>query len=406
MGTLLKSFAMQGSVATLIFILLGQKGIQGLSNNTDEISLSKKAGSRGARNGGYCQTQADCRNPALDCVRSASGDQWGTCMDLWDLRRECTSNADCMNGYTCLPHPSFYRPYCKASVPSEIGTGDINCCHDRDCPLDPTGTYNYCGTKALDPTGVYCHLNDPCENQCLQETCVPVRDECQTDANCPLQTITINNIVKQAPRKCVKKPTTGKKCCTHPKSNCCTDRDCRQGQICCTKYQPPQQCEPCIDPTGEEGCLDPPGIHCVKSTVDCQPCQTTTTNEIYDGCLDPTGVYGCLDPTGTYCVPPQEGSQGCKPCKTNPLDPTGVYDGCLDPTGVYCVPMDGRGKRSIQYSMDQFTPQVKRKLDPTGIYRVCEAVQQIQADKQYPARYPPDNWTKPKNSCGNGNMNY
>jgi len=450
------------STATLIFILLGQKGIQGReiksgsipvelsSNYTDKIRLK-----RGARNGGYCQTQADCRNPALDCVPGTpSGGQWGTCMDLWDLRRECTSNADCMNGYTCLPHPSFYRPYCKASVPSEIGTGDINCCHDRDCPLDPTGTYNYCGTKALDPTGVYCHLNDPCENQCLQETCVPVRDECQTDANCPLQTITINNIVKQAPRKCVKKPTTGKKCCQHPKSNCCTDRDCRQGQICCTKYQPPQQCEPCIDPTGEEGCLDPPGIHCVKSTVDCQPCQTTTTNEIYDGCLDPTGeycvpkkeqcekcldptgVYGCLDPTGTYCVPPQEGSQGCKPCKTKPLDPTGVYDGCLDPTGVYCVLRNNtsgqqcqkcldptgvygcldptgvycippsRGERSIQYGMDQFTPQVKRKLDPTGIYRVCEAVQQIQADKQYPARYPPDNWTKPKNSCGNGNMNY
>merc|ERR1711945_36909 len=211
-------------------------------------------------------------------------------------------------------------------------------------------------------------------------------DECQTDANCPLQTITINNIVKQAPRKCVKKPTTGKKCCTHPKSNCCTDRDCRQGQICCTKYQPPQQCEPCIDPTGEEGCLDPPGIHCVKSTVDCQPCQTTTTNEIYDGCLDPTGEYcvpkkeqceKCLDPTGVYCVLRNNTSgQQCQKC----LDPTGVY-GCLDPTGVYCIP-PSRGERSIQYGMDQFTPQVKRKLDPTGIYRVCEAVQQIQADQQ------------------------
>ena len=41
-----------------------------------------------------------------------------------------------------------------------------------------------------------------------------------------------------------------------------------------------------------------------------------------------------------------------------------------------------------------------------NIFRVCEAVQQIQADQQYPARYPPDNWTKPKKSCGNGNMNY
>merc|ERR1711945_20636 len=163
MGTLLKSFAMQGSVATLIFILLGQKGILGLSNNTDEISLSKKAGSRGARNGGYCQTQADCRNPALDCVPSTSGGQWGTCMNLWDLYRECTSNADCMNGYACQPHPTFYRPYCKGIVKSSSGENEKNCCQDTDCPLDPTGTYSYCGTKPLDPTGVYCQ-------KCLDST--------------------------------------------------------------------------------------------------------------------------------------------------------------------------------------------------------------------------------------------
>merc|ERR1711945_54826 len=254
-------------------------------------------------------------------------------------------------------------------------------------------------------------------------------DECQTDANCPLQTITINNIVKQAPRKCVKKPTTGKKCCTHPKSNCCTDRDCRQGQICCTKYQPPQQCEPCIDPTGEEGCLDPPGIHCVKSTVDCQPCQTTTTNEIYDGCLDPTGEYcvpkkeqceKCLDPTGTYCVPPQEGSQGCKPCKTKPLDPTGVYDGCLDPTGVYCVPQRTPPaslfrERSQMDGLDMLTPANKRQLDPTGIYRVCAAYPPIDdyPAAQNPRRLQPTGFpTGPvgppwvHRSCGQGMMDY
>ena len=142
------------------------------------------------------------------------------------------------------------------------------------------------------------------------------------------------------------------RCCNHPKRNCCTDKDCHQGQVCCTKYQPPQKCAPCIDTTGVEGCLDPPEIHCVKSEG-CQPCQAS---------LDPTGEYnGCLDPTGVYCVPKKE---QCNQC----LDPTGVY-GCLDPTGVYCIPMDGRGKRSIQYLMDQFTPQVQRKLDPTGIYR-------------------------------------
>ena len=212
------------------------------------------------------------------------------------------------------------------------------------------------------------------------------------------------------------------RCCQHPKSNCCTDKDCHQGQVCCTKYQPPQKCAPCIDTTGEEGCLDPPEIHCVKSEG-CQPCQASLdpTGE-YNGCLDPTGVYcvpkkeqcnqcldptgvyGCLDPTGTYCVPPHEGSQGCKPCKTKPLDPTGVYDGCLDPTGVYCLPKDCKacktkpldptgvydgcldptgvycvpqrtppaslfGERSQMDGLDMLTPANKRQLDPTGIYR-------------------------------------
>ena len=84
--------------------------------------------------------------------------------------------------------------------------------------------------------------------------------------------------------------------CKHPKTQCFTDRNCPQGQICNTKYDNPQ------------------GSTCQQ-------------------CLDPTGVYGCLDPTGTYCVKQSEGSQSCKPCKTKPLDPTGVYDGCL---GMYC----------------------------------------------------------------------
>merc|ERR1712064_243501 len=320
MGTLLKSFAMQGSVATLIFILLGQKGIQGLSNNTDEISLSKKAGSRGARNGGYCQTQADCRNPALDCVPSPSGGQWGTCMDLWDLRRECTSNADCMNGYTCNPHPSFYRPYCKATAPSS-GSNDKNCCQDSQCPLDPTGTYRYCGTKPLDPTGIY-----SC-NKCLDPT----------------------GIYQQ----CVKDVKTGVRFCKHPKTQCFTDRNCPQGQTCNTKYDNPQgsTCQKCLDPTGVYGCLAPTG-QCVpprEGGQDCKPCKTKP--------LDPTGVYdGCLDPTGVYCIAKKP---ECKACKTKPLDPTGVYDGCLDPTGVYCVASQG------------CNPCQLKPLDPTGVYDGC-----------------------------------
>jgi len=378
------------STATLIFILLGQKGIQGV-----EI----KSGSRGARNGGLCQTQADCRNPALDCVPSASGGQWGTCMDLWDLRRECTSNADCMNGYACQPHPSFYRPYCKAAQPSS-GNDDINCCNDRDCPLDPTGTYNYCGTKALDPTGVYCHLNCPGDNQCLQEQCVPVIDECQTNANCPLQTVTVNQNVYKVPQKCVRCPINKKKYCKHPKTTCYTDRNCPQGQTCCTKYEDQQECQPCLDESGGYGCLDPTGIYCVKpheGSQGCKPCKTKP--------LDPTGVYdGCLDPTGIYCVLRNNTSPGqqCKICQ----DPKGV-SGCLDPTGVYCLPryIPGRGKRSIQNGLDQLTPVNKRQLDPTGIYRVCEAP--IQLDQQYPNRMPPDNWHTPhQRSCGNGMTNY
>ena len=117
--------------------------------------------------------------------------------------------------------------------------------------------------------------------------------------------------------------------CKHPKTTCYTDRNCPQGQTCCTKYEDQQECQPC---------------------------------------LDESGGYGCLDPTGIYCIPPHEGSQGCKPCKTKPLDPTGVYDGCLDPTGVYCVPKPSRDKRSIRNVLDQLTPANKRQLDPTGIY--------------------------------------
>merc|ERR1711945_79950 len=361
--TLLKSFAMQGSVATLIFILLGQKGIQGLSNNTDEISLSKKAGSRGARNGGYCQTQADCRNPALDCVPSPSGGQWGTCMDLWDLRRECTSNADCMNGYTCNPHPSFYRPYCKATAPSS-GSNNKNCCQDSQCSLDPTGTYNYCGTKPLDPTGIYCNqcldptgvygCLDPTgvycvapktppaaraarephvyDDQRMQENCIPLKDECQQATNCPLDPTGIY-------QQCVKDVKTGFRFCKHPKTQCFTDRNCPQGQTCNTKYDNPQgsTCQKCLDPTG---------VYCIAKKPECKACKTKP--------LDPTGVYdGCLDPTGVYCV----ASQGCNPCQLKPLDPTGVYDGCLDPTGIYCNQcLDPTG--------------VYGCLDPTGIYCV------------------------------------
>merc|ERR1712064_54735 len=436
MGTLLKSFAMQGSVATLIFILLGQKGIQGLSNNTDEISLSKKAGSRGARNGGYCQTQGDCRNPALDCVPSPSGGQWGTCMDLWDLRRECTSNADCMNGYTCNPHPSFYRPYCKATAPSS-GSNNKNCCQDSQCSLDPTGTYNYCGTKPLDPTGIYCNqCLDPTgvycvapktppaaraarephvyDDQRMQENCIPLKDECQQATNCPLDPTGIY-------QQCVKDVKTGFRFCKHPKTQCFTDRNCPQGQTCNTKYDNPQgsTCQKCLDPTGVYGCLAPTG-QCVpprEGGQDCKPCKTKP--------LDPTGVYdGCLDPTGVYCV----ASQGCNPCQLKPLDPTGVYDGCLDPTGfygcldptgiycvssqghngqgckscktkrldptgIYCVPKPSRTPpaRFFQNGLDMLTPRAQHKeLDPTGIYRVCEAFPPIRADPQYPHRMPPD----------------
>merc|ERR1711945_80329 len=500
--TLLKSFAMQGSVATLIFILLGQKGIQGLSNNTDEISLSKKAGSRGARNGGYCQTQADCRNPALDCVPSPSGGQWGTCMDLWDLRRECTSNADCMNGYTCNPHPPFYRPYCKATAPSS-GSNDKNCCQDSQCPLDPTGTYRYCGTKPLDPTGIYsCNkcldptgvygCLDPTgvycvapktppaaratrephvyDDQRMQENCIPLKDECQQAANCPLDPTGIY-------QQCVKDVKTGVRFCKHPKTQCFTDRNCPQGQTCNTKYDNPQgsTCQKCLDPTGVygclaptgqcvppreggqdckpcktkpldptgvyDGCLDPTGVYCVASQG-CNPCQLKPLDPtgVYDGCLDPTGiycvpinyspsikpldptgiycnscldptgVYGCLDPTGVYCVSSHGYSQqGCKSCKTKPLDPTGVYDGCLDPTGIYCVPKPSRTPpaRFFQNGLDMLTPRAQHKeLDPTGIYRVCEAFPPIRADPQYPHRMPPDRYTGPHVSCGNGMMDY
>jgi len=454
---------MKRSATNLIFTLLGLKGIQGFevksgfipvehsSNNTDEIGLSKKAvpsaRSRGARNGGFCQTQADCRNPALDCVPSASGGQWGTCMNLWDLYRECTSNADCMNGYACQPHPTFYRPYCKGIVKSSSGENEKNCCQDTDCPLDPTGTYSYCGTKPLDPTGVYCqkcldstgvygclgpagvcvpsrtppaslfgkksgratrelHVYD---DQRMQENCVPLKDECQNAQNCPLDPTGVY-------QQCVKDIKTGVRFCKHPKTQCFTDRNCPQGQTCNTKYENPQgsTCQQCLDPTGVYGCLDPTGTYCVKpseGSQGCKPCKTKPLDPtgVYDGCLDPTGVYcvpkkeqcqkcldptgvyGCLDPTGIYCVPPHEGSQGCKPCKTKPLDPTGVYDGCLDPTGVYCVPQRTPpaslfGERSQMDGLDMLTPANKRQLDPTGIYRVCAAYPPID---DYPAATNP-----------------
>jgi len=309
----------------------------------------------------------------------------------------------------------------------------------------------------------------------MQENCVPLKDECQNAANCPLDPTGIYN------QQCVKDIKTGVRFCKHPKTQCFTDRNCPQGQTCNTKYDNPKgskpldptgvYCQRCLDPTGVYGCLDPTGTYCVpphEGSQGCKPCKTKPLDPtgVYDGCLDPTGVYcvpkkkqcqkcldptgvyGCLDPTGVYCVPPHEGSQGCKPCKTNPLDPTGVYDGCLDPTGVYCigiqdckpcktkpldptgvydgcldptgvycVPKPSRDKRSIRNGLDQLTPANKRQLDPTGIYseldptgiyRVCAAYPPIDDYPTYPRRLTssPDDYDWLHRSCGKGMMDY
>ncbi|MEM3363886.1 MAG: hypothetical protein QXS93_00030 [Candidatus Micrarchaeia archaeon] len=273
-----------------------------------------------------CEKGAVC-NPSLKnscCADMMCDPKTSRCQPCID--KECLTNDDCCNGYSCNPQPDNTRK-CEPCLDQPCDTRP--CCPGYECSVQPGGS------KLCKPCeGVLCTSDKDCCNNygcfngkcasCVAKPCTKNSD-CCNGYSCTLQ--------RDGTRKC---------------QPCISGLDCTGQQCCpgmqCTPYPDgSNKCIPCIGKTCTSSSDCCKGDFCVGGVctslsscvgVGCttpgEPCRLCSNVQDLSSCSKCTDNTICAnDGTGKFVCQPacQDGGVACDTCPT----------GCCDPLTNECI---------------------------------------------------------------------
>lgn len=275
-----------------------------------------------------CTSDADCSD-GYDCIPLSAGK---SCL------KKCKNNGDCISGYIC---------YAASTAGKNCVPPSYKCvkCATEGCP---TGKVcNLSGGTCVDKVALCgpctmdweCGIGSRCYRKDLKSKgiCVP---ECKTVADCP----------QPQDKYACKADTSGTTmcqpsdmgvCCPSDKPHklkdgtcvaCTSATDCKTGEVCDSTTH---TCSSSGCSTGQKLCTDDKKCHQCCEDTDCTSPQTCSSHK----CIGKDACGGCTDKAYPYCVQYQ-GNPVCAACDPNVA--SSCKNNCTcDPNSFTCLNQDG-----------------------------------------------------------------